>query len=175
MWSASQRPSGAADSAQLWFTSRVSGPLFLQTIDLDPQGWNLQPTPQQPLPAVFVYSPVRTAPRGLIAVSDALGDLVLLEWGVWSPRPLGLRALWGERLPEELVVASDCSHVAVVARDPDNRLRLRAAALAGDGEPFSFRPESPASGLAVALTADGARLAVATRTAPSVLYMFVRT
>jgi hypothetical protein len=163
------------DSAQLWFTSRVSRPVFLQTIDLDPQGWNLQPTPQQPLPTVFVYSPVRVVPPGLLAVSDELGDLVLLEWGAFAARPLGLRALWGERLPEDLAVAPDGSHVAVVARDPDNRLRLRVAALAGDREPYTFRPESPASGLAVALTAGGARLAVATRAAPSVLYMFVRT
>ncbi|MFZ6180428.1 WD40 repeat domain-containing protein [Nannocystis pusilla] len=163
------------DSAQLWFTSRVSSPLFLQTIDLEPGGGNLQPTPPQPLPSVFVYSPVRAAPRGLVAISDDLGDVVLLEWGTWAARPLGLRALWGERLPEELVVAGDGSHVAAVARDPDNRLRLRAAALDGDGEPFTFRPEGSATGLAVALTTDGARLAVATRAAASKLYMFART
>ncbi|MDC0670799.1 WD40 repeat domain-containing protein [Nannocystis radixulma] len=163
------------DSAQLWFTSRVSSPLFLQTIDLEPGGWNLLPTPPQPLPSVFVYSPVRAAPRGLVAVSDALDDLVLLEWGTWAPRPLGLRALWGERLPEELVVAADGSHVATGARDADNRLRVRAAALNGDGEPFTFRPEAPATGLALALTADGARLAVATRNTTSALYLFHRT
>ncbi|PCC72391.1 WD40 repeat domain-containing protein [Nannocystis exedens] len=163
------------DSAQLWFTTRVSRPLLLQTIDLDPTRSNLQPTPQQPLPAVFVYSPVRVAPSGLVAVSDELGDLVRLEWGTWAPRPLGLRALWGERLPEELVVAPDGSHVAAVARDADDRLRVRAAALAGDGEPFTFRPEAPASGLALALTAGGARLAVAARTAASTLYLFART
>lgn len=163
------------DSAQLWFTSRVSSPLFLQTIDLDPAGGNLQPTPPLPLSSLFVYSPVRAAPRGLVAVSDSLGDVVLLEWGTWAARPLGLRALWGERLPEGLVIAADGSHVATAARDPDNRLRVRAAALDGDGEPFTFRPEGSADRLALALTADGARLAVAPRAAASTLYMFVRT
>ncbi|MBZ5709166.1 WD40 repeat domain-containing protein [Nannocystis pusilla] len=163
------------DGAQLWFTSRVSRPLLLQTIDLDPAGSNLQPTAERPLPAVFVYSPVRVAPRGLIAVSDEFNDLVLLEWGGFAARPLGRRGLWGERFPEDLAVAPDGSHVAVTGRDADSRLRVTAAALSGDGEPFTFRWDGRATSTAVALSPGGARLAVAARTAPSTLYMFART
>ncbi|MDC0717292.1 WD40 repeat domain-containing protein [Nannocystis bainbridge] len=163
------------DSGQLWFTSRVSSPLQLQTIDLDPAGSDLRPTPIRPLPGVFVYSPVRAAPGGLVAVSDQHADLVLLEWGAAEPRPLGLRALWGDRFPEDLAVSPDGSHVAVTARDSDTHLRVSAAALAGDAEPFTFRWEGRTTSTAVALTAGGARLAVARRTSPSTLYMFLKT